>query len=170
MKLLVGVIATVCLGTSSNINGQNPFARITYDSVLAYNFALTNHRVHAILTKDSTLDKSTVLPGRKMTVNQTSDLLNVLNKKSTYGGPVFACFDPKHAFVFYRQEKIVGLIEICFECNYLRSTPELPAMKAWQGQEATMNWGFNKSSGKWLRGFCRSLGLETNEPHFPGEE
>lgn len=149
--------------------GQNPFAKIKYDSVVAYNFALGDSRVHAILKKDSTLDKSTVLPGHRMTPKETAELLGMLNNKKTYGGPVMACFDPKHAFIFYRKKKIVALIEICFDCNYPRSTPELPAMKAW-GKGDVMDWGFNKASGKKLRDFCRKLGLKTGEPHFPGDE
>jgi hypothetical protein len=42
---------------------QNLFAKIKYDSIVAYNYALHDSRVHAILKKDSTLDKSTVLSG-----------------------------------------------------------------------------------------------------------
>jgi hypothetical protein len=163
------VIAVLTLTCAS---GQNPFAKIKYDSVVAYNFALKDSRVHAILNKDSTLEKSTVLPGRKLIANETAELLGILNNKKTYGGPVMACFDPKHAFIFYREKRIVGLIEICFDCNFLRSTPELPAMRSWQDfeKDQVMDWGFNRSSGKKLRDFCRRLGLETKEPHFPGEE
>ncbi|MDB6037932.1 MAG: hypothetical protein JWM99_1773 [Verrucomicrobiales bacterium] len=33
------------------------------------------------------------------------------------------CFDPHHAFVFYRDQKIVGYIDICFQCQKHHGEP-----------------------------------------------
>jgi hypothetical protein len=143
-------------------SGQsNPFAAIRYDSVVAYNFALNDHRVHAILEKDSTLNKTTVLPGRKLTQKEIKSLVKTLVSIDTYGGTSYACFDPKHAFIFYREKRIVALVEICFDCSNIRSTPHIPATSYHfnkSGQQYN-NYGFSKSGEKWLMDFCRSIGL-----------
>jgi len=140
---------------------KDPFTNIRYDSVVAYYFN-EYARVRSILTKDSTLDKSTVLPGKKLKSEHVQWLLTRLNDKDTYGGVVMACFDPRHSFLFYRGKSIVAMVEICFDCNTLRSNPEIPAEHYYYNKQnkEVMNWGFSDKGLEWLMQFCRGLGLE----------
>src|SRR5436190_12861743 len=113
MNRLVILLTSIFIATHTY--GQtNPFARIRYDSVVAYNFALNDPRVHTILKKDSTLDKTTIRPGKKLTLSQTKSLIKTITDTLTYGGVAYACFEPKHAFIFYKKSSIVALVEICF--------------------------------------------------------
>ena len=164
MPLRLLVVLSLLAGIAGQSEAQkNPFANIRYDSVVAYNFN-EFARVRTILNKDSTLDKSTVLPGKKLKPEHVKWLLTRLNDKNTYGGVVFACFDPRHSFLFYRGKSIVAMVEICFDCNTLRSNPTIPAEKYYynkKGQES-MNWGFSDDGLKWLMDFCKGLGLEVN--------
>jgi hypothetical protein len=44
----------------------------------------------------------------------------------------FMCFDPHHAFVFYdKGSKALAQIEICFDCNTFRSSPESGLSEYW---------------------------------------
>jgi hypothetical protein len=44
----------------------------------------------------------------------------------------FMCFDPHHAFVFYdKNSKIIGHIEICFDCRTFRSYPKSGLSEYW---------------------------------------
>ena len=141
---------------------KDPFKNIRYDSVVAYNFALKTVRPLRILNKDSTLNETTVLPGRKLTRDETKQLLNKLNDKDTYGGPPFACFEPRHAFLFYRKKTIVASIEICFDCNTLLSTPEIPAVHYYYNKKNKeyQNYGFSDQGLAWLMDYCKRIGLE----------
>ena len=157
------LVAFMFVGTAVTSQAQkNPFAKIPYDSVVAYNFALHTVRPLRILNKDSTLNETTVLPGRKLTQVETKQLLKKLNDKDTYGGAPFACFEPRHAFLFYRKQSIVASIEICFECNTLLSTPEIPATHYYynKGNQEYQNWGFSDSGLAWLMDYCKRIGLE----------
>lgn len=154
--LTIGIILLAC----GDLSAQDPFAKISYDSVVAYNFAMVRPRV-TILQKDSTLDNTTVLPGHKLERGQVKNLLKIVNNKKTYGGTPFACFDPKHAFIFYRGKSIVGLIEICFVCNFLRSSPQIPALLQYMnnGEAGVLDYGFSEKGVKQLRELCLDVGL-----------
>jgi hypothetical protein len=154
--IIFGIINTACLGQS------NPFAGIRYDSVIGYNFAMHDARVHTILNKDSSLNKTTILPGKKLTSRQTTSLIKTITDTLTYGGVAYACFDPKHAFIFYRKSSIVALVEICFACSNIRSTPDIPAVGyyARKTDHQFSNYGFSKKGENSLMDFCRKLGLE----------
>jgi hypothetical protein len=154
--IMLSISGAACLAQS------NPFAGIRYDRVIGYNFAMHDGRVHTILNKDSTLNKTTILPGKKLTSKQTKSLIKTITDTLTYGGVPYACFDPKHAFVFYRKSSIVALVEICFACSNIRSTPEIPAVSYYprKTDHQYSNYGFSKSGENSLMDFCRKLGLE----------
>jgi hypothetical protein len=158
LLLLLNIIGAPCMAQS------NPFADIDYDRVIGYNFAMHDSRVHTILNKDSTLDKTTILPGKQLTSKQTKALIKTITDTLTYGGVAYACFDPKHAFIFYRKSSIVALVEICFACSSIRSTPEIPAVGycARKTDHRFSNYGFSKSGENSLMDFCRKLGLEVS--------
>lgn len=153
--------ALIILVVATEAAAQDPFSKLNYDSVVAYNFGLRGRYLPTILLKDSTLDRSTILPGRKLSSQETSQLLARLNNKRTYGGAPMACFEPKHAFIFYGGTGIKGMIEICFQCNNIRSTPDIPAVSDYfnKSGKTIQNYGFSERGVKWLKKFCAGLGM-----------
>jgi hypothetical protein len=149
-------INTSCYGQS------NPFEKIDYDSLVGYNFALRDTRVQTILGKDRTLDKTTIFPGTKLRESQSKSLIRIITDTLTYGGASYACFEPKHAFIFYKHSSIVALVEICFACNNVRSTPAIPAVDyyAMKSDHQLSNYGFSNKGAKRLMDLCKKIGLE----------
>lgn len=148
----------------SGLHAQdNSFAAIIYDSAVGYNFAMTRMRT-TILRKDSTLDETTILPGKRLSPAEVDGLLKIVNNKRTYGGAPFACFEPKHAFIFYRRNSIVGRIEICFACNNIRSSPDIPAVNYYFNKSGmtVARYGFSERGSKKLKEFCRRIGLRVD--------
>ena len=132
-----------------------------YDSVLIYNFGLRSPPVRSILNPDSTLQKTTVLPGKKLSPQQTTQLLDKLNDKRTYGGAPMACFEPRNAVIFYHRGKINALIEICFVCNNMRSYPEIAAQNYYfnKKNQTIQNYGFSEKGATWLKEIFVQAGL-----------
>jgi hypothetical protein len=150
---------------STSAPAYSPTERFpAYDSVLVYNFGLRSPPVRSIFNPDSTLHKTTVLPGKKLSSRQTIQLLDKLNDKRTYGGAPMACFEPRHAVVFYHKGKIPALIEICFVCNNMRSYPEIAAQNYYfnKKNQTIQNYGFSEKGAAWLKEFFVQAGLKLN--------
>jgi hypothetical protein len=149
--------------TQPEVMPEPPPFHVEYDSAVAYNLGLRS-TPRSILNKDSTLHKSTVLPGHRINEKQIIRIIDILNDNSTYGDEPYACFEPKHAVVFYHKGRISGLIQVCFGCNNLVSTPEFPAMK-YHYRKAKMeylNYGFSKKGVKKLKKYFESVGLKVS--------
>lgn len=147
---------------SKPIPTQYPFAN--YDSVLAYSF---NKRWfgedNQIITEyKSELNQSAELPGVKLSDDQTMRILQILNDVSTYSGQPGACFDPRMGLVFYGAGKVVAHVSICFECNRLRSFPDINAdvYARYAGY-----FGFGKEGRSKLKAFCTELNLNYCDQH-----
>jgi hypothetical protein len=143
---------------------KNPFYKLSYTKVVAYNFALKGSYGErgSILTENGNLDRSAVLPGRNLSKEETAILILALTDTSTYGGTSAACFEPRLAFVFYKESKIVGCVNVCFECNYLHSAPEIPAQNYYNhkiGDYVVPSYGFSKQGRKRLVKLCKTLNM-----------
>jgi len=142
---------------------KNPFSKLGYTKIVAYNFALEgSHEQWSILTENGNLVRSTVPPGRSLSKEETDKLIFMLTDTSTYGGTSAACFEPRLAFVFYKESKIVGCVNVCFECNYLRSNPEIPAQNYYNheiGDHIVPSFGFSKQGRKRLIELCKKLNM-----------
>ena len=62
-----------------------------------------------------------------MTAKQTQKLEDILTSENAYGNTTASCFDPHFAVIYYMNEKIVGTISICLDCNYLISSEKIPS-------------------------------------------
>ena len=91
----------------------------------------------------------------------------VVGRASTYGGDFAACFDPHLGLVFYKDHQIVGELSVCFECNYLRSSMEIPASTSTDvksGSATFPHFGFSPSGKAALMGLCNELGFSHCKP------
>lgn len=160
--LMVGFNAHAQDQDSVEVMPEPPPFQVTYDSAVAYNLGL-RATPRSILNKDSTLHSSTVLPGKRVSEKNIRKLIDILSTNRTYGGEPYACFEPKHAVVFYRRGKVSGLIQVCFGCNNLVSNPEFPAMTYYFRKTGTgfQNYGFSKRGANKLRKYFSSVGLKT---------
>ena len=150
----------------------DPFEKLKCDSIVAYNFQIDStgkkkYGQQSILLKIGDLNTTTILlPGKKLSKEQTTKLFKLLLDTLSYGGNTAAGFDPHLAFVFYGEKKILGVINISMECNYLQASPEIPASKYvyhkldfGDGVSIVFDEGFSKKGRKALKKFCTELNM-----------
>ena len=165
----------------------DPFQNLHYTKVVLYNFNLGDSaymRSQDLISiiEGGKLHKTTVLPGKELDSMQLKKLFGIINNKKTYDGPWAACFVPRHGVVFYNSsDSVVGYIDICFECNYLLSSFQIPASGYYAGPEGEVYYrnykriknveeafkkdliqqkGFNKVGRKKLIDFCNEVGMQ----------
>jgi hypothetical protein len=110
------------LGSSpSRVDANWP--SVAYAEVRAYYHKDAGALLDTILDNGA-LDKLAVnKAGTPLTIDQTRRLLVAFtgNHKSYES---FACFNPRHAFIFYdKLHKAVAAIEVCFDCYVVDMTP-----------------------------------------------
>lgn len=107
-----------------------PIDKIEFDKVVAFNYNLPddtsglNHVDYVIV--NGQLNDKLISPGRNLSLEQQKELIKTLNDSSSYGGGMAACFEPRLTYVFYNKGKILGHVDICFECNQLESSFYIP--------------------------------------------
>ncbi len=104
-----------------------PFKKLNYNKVIAYDYEGNEEAFGSIISKEGKF-VPVVLKQKSLDKNQVEQIIRTLVDKKTYGEASAACFNPHMALVFYNDKKIVFKIDICFGCNYLISSGEIPAM------------------------------------------
>ncbi|MBL7911088.1 MAG: hypothetical protein JNJ41_08560 [Bacteroidia bacterium] len=104
----------------------NPFDTLKYDKVIAYDYNGSPEMQIVIEEKVMPL-KERMFKQAELTKEQINKLNKTLGDTKSYGGGTAACFDPHFGVVFFKENKIVGHISICMGCNFLESTPDIPA-------------------------------------------
>jgi hypothetical protein len=96
----------------------------SYVEVRAYAYNSEGDPNRPIL-KNGRLDSSVVnRRGVILTQQQVSRLVAAVTGKSPLPESITACFDPRHAFVFYgAAKKPVAWVELCFECHNADAEP-----------------------------------------------
>lgn len=143
---------------SPNSSIASPFDSFEYDKVIAYDFD-GRHEKHTVIQKNGQF-VSTVLKQQFLTQAQTDQILNVLTKKSSYGGQTAACFEPHFAIVFFKSNKMVNQINVCLDCNYLESSIEIPAQLKNTiriDKEEYPMIGFSKKGAKAIKRLCKEI-------------
>lgn len=103
----------------SQQNKVQTFGKIKFDKITAYNFEGDGEN---ILDEKRQLQKKMIKKERNLSSTQINYLHTNLKDTKNFGGIYAACFNPHLAVVYYLKDKIVGSIDICFECNYFEST------------------------------------------------
>ena len=97
------------------IGQSNPFDKLNYDKVIAYEFQGNGELLIENCLKK---EKEKINKTKTLNTKQTEKLETILTSEKAYGNSTMFCFDPHFAIVYYMKEKIVGTINICLECNY----------------------------------------------------
>lgn len=68
---------------------------------------------------------STIKNRKKLTKLQFDKLNDILGSKETYKNPqIVSCYEPRLAFVYFKNNKVIGQTQICLSCAQLQSTVE----------------------------------------------
>jgi len=101
----------------------------------------------------------TILKQVQLDTATTKKLNAKLGDKKSYGNGTAVCFDPHCGFVYFLKGKPVGQITICFGCNRLYSSIDIPAQKQGkQGQGKDAYYildGLSKSFRQFLNGLLK---------------
>jgi hypothetical protein len=151
-------------GTLNHFNPKIHFTkklrRMKYKYVIAYTFNTSKYAAERDIISDGQFDRSAKLPGSIMTKEQIDTFLSTINDENTYGGAVYACFQPRMGVVFYDKDStVVGEVSICFECNQLSSSFDIPAEDKFLKKHISV-YGFSKTGIARLEALCKELNLE----------
>ncbi len=125
------------------------YGSFSYDSVVAFDVELEMERY--TIVNDSAIVMQRCKKRSKLNEAQVTELHTALNGKSTYGAAWAACFEPHLAFIYFKRGKVVAEIMVCFDCNYLRSSPDIKA-----ASDANFP-GFSALGKKRLGGLCNQF-------------
>lgn len=142
------------------------FPFLKFDSVIAYAYNGRGHQEdnQIITVYKSELNHTAELPGVKLSGDQATRILDILNDTLTYRGYTAGCFDPRMGLVFYVKDKVIAYVSICFECNWLRASPDIDALER-SGDSGFR--GFGKEGRNKLKAFCSELGLNYCDAESP---
>lgn len=124
-KTLIDYIISAKTVNPNLKNGQ-PFDKLDYDKVIAYDFAGSEEPYPAVIDRQGKF-VPVVLGQQYLLQEQADKILSTLTSKSTYGEATAACFQPHFALVFYKDNKMINQINVCLDCNYLISDIVIPA-------------------------------------------
>lgn len=66
---------------------------------------------------------STIRKKQKLNVEQISKLSSIIGNKKTYENPNIAgCYEPRLAFIYFKNDNVICQTQICLECSQLHST------------------------------------------------
>ena len=151
---LIFIIPIFTLGQS------NPFDKLDYDKVIAYEFQGNGELLIENCLKN---EKEKINKTKTLTEKQTEKLETILTSEKAYGNTTMSCFDPHFAVIYYLNEKIVGTINICLECNYLISSEKIPAtelkMIKISDDYSYPAKGFSKNTRKEIYNYIKGIGF-----------
>lgn len=143
-----------------DITLDNPFTRIAYDSVVAYELN-TDTPMKKLpeesIVKDQKVLSDGISEKRKLLPAQVSDLIRIVGDTVTYEGYTAACFTPRLGFVFFFKGKIGAYINICFECHALTSYPYIPVDEYRTKSGSKYSFGLGDKGEKALKTLCKQL-------------
>lgn len=158
-KVLIDYISSAKLVKPNPKIGQ-PFDKLDYDKVIAYDFAGSEEPYPAVIDRQGKF-VPVVLGQQYLSQEQADKILSTLTSKSTYGEGTAACFQPHFALVFYKDNKMISQINICLDCNYLISDIEIPAETHIKVNTGTKDeyslTGFTDKGKKGIRDLCKEL-------------
>ncbi|WPO79104.1 hypothetical protein [Flavobacterium sp. KACC 22761] len=94
---------------------------------------------------------STIKTRQKLERKQILKLNAILGNKKTFKNPnLYACYNPRLGFIYFKDNKIICQTQICLECSQLESTAKTAGIKS---------GAFNEKARKELRKLSNELGL-----------
>ncbi len=69
---------------------------------------------------------STIKQTQKLNQNQVSRLNSIIGNKKTYENPNIAgCYEPRLAFIYFKNNTVICQTQICLSCNQLNSSAHI---------------------------------------------
>lgn len=98
---------------------------------------------------------SSIKKKQKLSKSQFLKLNSILGSKETYKNPqIIGCYEPRLAFVYYKENKVIGQTQICLSCAQLRST-----VKTVNDEYGNL---FNKKAAEQINNLRTELGFSNN--------
>ena len=138
--------------TKEIIKPIDPFSKIDFDKVVAYDFPVntdipfvdTNGVITNTVTKEVMLDS-----------NQIIEFKKILTDSATFGGNQSKDFYSHFGIVFYKNKKIIQYLEISLPSNGVFGTFDLPGKNDRDFMEA----GFSEKGRDKIYDFYKNLGF-----------
>lgn len=102
-----------------------PFNSFQFNKGIAYEFDGSDESILSVLDENKEF-VSKIENQKSLTKTQTINFINFITDKKTYGGPEAACFEPKMGIVLFKEDKPIFVVDICLDCNTLRSSKSIP--------------------------------------------
>ncbi|WP_196888245.1 hypothetical protein [Aureivirga sp. CE67] len=126
---------------------NKPFDTLQFNKVIAYDFEGTPWK--SVFNQKNNKYSDVITNQKKLNIEQIYRLVNLLTNPETYGSEQYECFNPHQGIIFYDNEKVKLVIDICLDCNYLVSSIKIP----------TVDWGFSDEGIKNIIDLSKDLGL-----------
>ncbi|MFA7444834.1 MAG: hypothetical protein WCY89_02725 [Flavobacteriaceae bacterium] len=142
-------------------NTGKPFDTLDYDKVIAYDYKGFGGEIISVIENGEFVD--VVMKQKFLDQKQLNHFLQILTKNETYGDVTAFCFDPHLGVVFFKNDKVIYKIDVCLDCNYLKSDTEIPAMYSkvvnkGAGEEFLIPMvGFSEQGKNDIIDFCKEL-------------
>ena len=120
-----------------------PFDTIEFDRVVAFDFNKVRRPFVSVLDLPAQRYAGDIEAHQALDEQQVGQLLTALSRSDSYGGGRAACFDPRMGFVFYQGSVAKMVVDICLDCNFLRSCIEIPATINYKDSEGGRPLGFS---------------------------
>jgi len=137
---------------------SNPFLQLTFDRVVMYDYQPEGEKAGLIINSNGNL-VGTVLKKAQLDTITIKQLNRKLGERKSFGGITASCFDPHLGIVYYLNDKVIAHVSICFACNRLRSSKDIPAQKqgkVGEGKDAYyIADGLSKSFRTFLNGLVK---------------
>lgn len=103
-----------------------PFETLDFNKVIAYDFDGRGEYNSTVCDMEGLGYASVIIRQSNLTIESVDELISLLTDKSTYGGRRNACYEPHLGFIFYKAHTVKAVIDICLDCNFLKSTLPIP--------------------------------------------
>jgi hypothetical protein len=171
-------------GQSQQNQFRSPLRDVPADSVVAYAYGLLESGEWSPMEHSESIVRGTGLIasvnyGKPCDATNLSNLFAVIEDSASFGASPAACFIPHHAIVWWKDNKPVQVIDVCFGCNSMHSSLTTPAQavhkteEEWIDEDGNIekyilwNHGFSLSGRKalilWFDGVGVGLGLPDPE-------
>ncbi len=142
------------------VGQYNPFEKLKYNKVVAYEY---QGNAELLIERCLEEEKEKINKTRTLTNDEIRRFENIITAKTSYGNTTMSCFDPHFAVVYYLEEKIVGAVSICLDCNYLISSEKIPAtelkMIKISDDYSYPAKGFSKGTRREIHDYIEELGF-----------
>ncbi|KFF02435.1 hypothetical protein [Flavobacterium reichenbachii] len=127
---------------------------IKCDSVIGVNYIgfAGEHFFNPINEKGQYIN--TIIQTKKLNQKQISRLSTIIGNKKTYKDPnIAACYEPRLAFIYFKNDTVICQTQICLSCNQLHSSAHIA-----DGADGNLN----KEAVKKLTELHDELGFKEN--------